>query len=456
MPPDNSANTGFVGGMLKLSRQTRLSADASLGRWIQNAQLYPYTIFSLGPTGTGAPGNDPASLQFQSLDGRIDVTTLKFLFSSRPIAGLGLRARYRVHDRDNKTPVIPRVGSFSASPDRLWSNTNLANQPLGYVTASPYGYKSDRADLSASYDIKSLTFEGAYRHVKVHRTYREVEEGTEKGVTLSAVLRSGDWLLFRGSFDDGSREASGSHLTPTTPLPADVAVRDTTRVGLQVDINPGSQIGFVIAYFRSDAEYSNPDAVAGVPGTAYGLLEAKYDTVTGEFDYTPTERVAVNLFYTYEDNLSTTQNFSGGVNLQGLLRFAGSDKTHSYGVNATFHLVPEKWTCTLTARSQKLDGLMDVTGSPNGSFALARASYGGIQDITDYSDTELRTVSATFDYAMTRAWGLSFGYWYEKYHFVDAFSVGTETYPLTGAFYLKANDGPYEANVGFARLNYRF
>lgn len=39
---------------------------------------------------------------------------------------------------------------------------------------------------------------------------------------------------------------------------------------------------------------------------------------------------------------------------------------------------------------------------------------------------------------------------------MDAFSAGTETYPLSGAFYLKANDGPYKANVAFAKLNYHF
>jgi hypothetical protein len=99
---------------------------------------------------------------------------------------------------------------------------------------------------------------------------------------------------------------------------------------------------------------------------------------------------------------------------------------------------------------------MDVTGDPNGSFAVARAAYGGIQDITDYSDTELRSVSAELEYTVTEDWGLSFGYWYEKYFFTDAFSVGTDVYPLTGAFYLKANDGPYEVNSAFVRLNYRF
>jgi hypothetical protein len=455
-PPDNSANTGSFGGLLKLARQTRLAADASIGRWKQNAQLYPYTIFSLAVTGTGAPASDRASLQFQSLNGKIDTTSLKLLFSSRPVEGLGLRARYRRYDLDNKTPVIPRIGSFSASPDRLWSNTNLTTQPLGYITASPYGYTSDRSDLSASYDIKAVTFEAAYRYGKVHRTYREAEEGKETGVTLSAVYHTSDWLRVRGFVDDASRTAAGPGVTAATRLPADEAVRDSTRAGIDVEVNPNSRVGFVIAYLRRSADYRNPDAVAGVAGTANGLIEAKYDSFTGEIDLTPNERLEVNFYYTYEKNLSTTNGFSGGTTLRGLLRFEGSDKTDTFGANARFQLVPEKWGATLAVRSQKLDGLMDITGDPNGSFALARAAYGGIQDITDYSDTELRTASAQLDYTVSTSWGLSVGYFYEKYNFADAFSAGTDIFPLSGAFYVKANDGAYTANGAFARLNYRF
>ena len=93
---------------------------------------------------------------------------------------------------------------------------------------------------------------------------------------------------------------------------------------------------------------------------------------------------------------------------------------------------------------------------PNGSFARARAAYGGIQDIEDYSDTELITATALLDYAVGADLSVGIGYAYEKYRFTDAFSAGTDTYPLAGAFYLKANDGPYDVNVVYARLNYTF
>jgi hypothetical protein len=455
-PPDNSADRGSLGALLKFKRQTRVTAEVALGRWTQNEQLYPYTIFSLAPTGTGAPASDRGSLQFQALDGKIDTTTLNFSFSSRPVEGLGVRARYRSYDFDNKTPVIPRVGSLSASPDRLWSNTNLGETPLGYVTASPYGYKTGRFDVSASYDFKPLTLEAAYRHSKIDRTFREAEGTSLDGYTLAAVLRTSDWLNVRASFDDSSREPHGEHVTAATRLQADEQKRDSTRIGVDLEVTPSSKIAFILSYLRRKDEYTNPDAVAGVPGSAYGLLEAKYDSFTGEIDLTPGERFEIGAYYTYEKNLSTTQAFSGGTTALGLLNFAGSDETDTFGVNATVHLVPEKWALKVNGRRQKLDGLLDITGDPNGSFARARASFGGIQDITDYSDTELTTAVAQLDYTASEHLGLGVGYAYEKYRFTDAFSVGTEVYPLAGAFYLKANDGSYDVNVVYARLNYRF
>ncbi len=65
----------------------------------------------------------------------------------------------------------------------------------------------------------------------------------------------------------------------------------------------------------------------------------------------------------------------------------------------------------------------------------------------------MSTISAKLDYAVTKSWGVSFGYAYEKYVFADAYSIfgnqtnagqfddGNEVFPASGGFYLKANDG---------------
>lgn len=451
-PPDNAANTFAGGGQIKLARQTRIGGDLALGRWTQNAQLYPYTIFTLGPTGSGADGSNPASLQFQSLNGKVDTTAATLLVTSRPVTGLGLRARFRRYDFDNRTAAIPRVGSFSASPDRLWGVTNLSTQPLGYITASPYSHKTDRIDASASYDIGPVTVEGAARTIHIDRTYREAETTKETGATLSAVYRASDLLHVRASFDDSSRKAEGLEVAGPARLPADLAERDATRAGVNVEFMPVDAVTVTFGWIRTEADYKNRDEVTGAAGSAYGLVSTKYDSYTGEVDFTPNDRAQFVAYYTREDNRSTTQAFSGGVTLVNKLTFEGSDETDTFGAIATLHVVPEKWTATLNARRQKLDGLMDISGDPTGSFSVARAAYGGIQDIGNYSDTTLSIVNAEVAYRVTSTWTLRAGYWYEQYRFTDAFSAGTETYPLAGAFFLKANDGAYTANVVYARL----
>ncbi len=236
------------------------------------------------------------------------------------------------------------------------------------------------------------------------------------------------------------------------------------------------QVTFLASYFRRNEDYPNrPNRAPGVDGTSNGLLHAKYDTYTLEGDWTPSAKTDLGVFYTYEKNLSTTRYGGTGSAaaapyspLISMLTFDGSDKTDTFGIFANFVMVPDKCSMVFNAQRQKLDGLMDVTGDPRGSFALARVAYGGIQDITDYNDTDLQTINLQLDYLVHRSWALGVGYTYEKYVFADAYSIfgnktdagqfddGNENFPASGGFYLKANDGDYKVNIVYAKLTYKF
>jgi hypothetical protein len=453
-PPSNSADTGSFGALFKFARQTRIGADVVMSRWTQNAQLYPYTINSTVLTPSGVRADSLSALQFQHLDGKIDTTTLNFSFSSRPVNGLGLRMAYRSYEMDNKTPAIQRVGYVSL--DRTWSTATYTTFPLGYPTADPFGTKTGRFNVSASYDVHALTIDAGYRYSTIDRTYREATKGTENGVSLAAIVRAKNWLLFRGMVDDGKRTASEYDAAASIGLQADESERDSTRVGIDLDLTPSDKVGFVLAYVRRNDEYPNrPDRVPGVSNTSNGLLKASYDSYTAEIDLTPSTRTDVSLYYTYEKNRSTTR--TGATLASNILTFNGSDKTNTFGLNANFVLVPDRWTVNLNARGQKLDALMDITGDPNGSFAVARATLGGIADITDYGDTEVTTVSAKLEYHPATAVTFAAGYAYERYIYLDAFSWGLLVYPQVGTgFYLKADDRSYKANVVFANMTYRF
>ncbi len=395
-------------------------------------------------------------------------------FSSRPVAGLGIRLRYRSYDLTNKTtPISWTGGSTSGSPDRSWTvSAATADAPYGYVTANMYDTKTVRFDAQVSYDIQDLTLEGSFRNSQLDRTHREATSGEDTGYAFAAVFHAKDWLGFRGVYDRLKRTANGETLYG---FQADEAERESTRTGVNIELTPTSAFGVTFAYFRRHDDYPNrPDriavsggvAVAGaqpIPGTPSGLLESSYDTYTVEFDYTPNARAELSAYYTYEKNAQTNQwATTTGVALNNQLRYAGSDKGDTFGLNGVFQLVPEKWTFSLMLRHQKVDGLMDITAREAGSFytpgrtTLVPSGSGGALDITDFDDTELTTAVADLAYSVAKSWTFSVGYAYDKYSHADAFTSGTTIFPQSVLFFLKADDGAYTANIAYMKLDYRW
>ena len=472
--PDNEASRFAFGTLIKFPLQTRIMADLAFGTWTQDAAFLPYTINSAIFSPAGAPANSLSTLQQSSFGGKLNTTSVNVAFSSRPIPGIGIRARYRSYDLSDNSSKWVITGDTAGSPDRSWTNadTPSADAPYGHVTANPYEHKTSRFDGQVSYDFGDLTVEGAFRFANLERTYREATKGDENGWGLAAIYRTSDWLSLRAFYDNATRTAKGETIYG---FQMDEAERDSTRTGLQLNVTPMSQFDFGFSYYRRNDDYPNrPDRVqvsggvpvAGaqpIPGTPSGLLEASYDTYTLDFGYTPNERAEISAYYTYEKNASTNQwSSTSGVNLNNLLNYKGTDRGDTFGVNAKFDLVPEKWTFSLMLQSQKVDGLMDITAREAGSFytpgrtTLIPAGQGGAADIVDYDDTKLTTVVADLAYTVTKAWTLSVGYAYEKYDYANAYTAADTIFPQSVLFFLKGNDGNYSVNVAYAKLNYRF
>lgn len=471
--PDNEASTGSFGFLLKLARQTRIGADVSLGRWTQDAPFYPYTVNTAVLTPSGARADSVSALPQASLDGKINTTTISLTASSRPLENLSLRAQFRRYDLTNKTDRFVVTGDVGGSPDRSWSAvTASADAPYGHATANVYDTRTTRFTASASYDIGDLTVEGQVRTAKLERTSREAEEGKDNGFAFSALYHPRDWLGVRGTYDQAKRTAEGHTVYG---FQADEAERETKRAGFDLELTPISKLALTVAYFRRHVEYTDrPDRIAlssgvpvagaqPIPDTPSGLLEANYDSFTGEVSFRPGERAELSAYYTYEKDATTNQwATTTGVNLNNLLNYAGRDQTDTFGFHGVFELEPEVWTLTVSALRQKVDGLMDITAREAGSFytpgrtTLVSAGTGGAQDIVDWDDTELTTVTAQVDYAAARDWTLSAGFLYEKYDFRDAYTAGDLLMPQSVLLFLKSNDGAYEGSVLYAKVNYRF
>ena len=476
--PDNEADRGAFGVILKFPLQTRITGDLAFAQWTQDQAFMPYTINSVIFSPTGAPANSLATLQQKSLNGKVNTTSVNLGFSMRPLPGLGLRARYRSYDLSDKSAKWVITGDVAGSPDRSWSTvTPSADAPFGHATANPYSTTTNRFDAQVSYDFWDLTLEGSMRYATYDRTYREATTGDETAFGFAAIYRTSDWLSIRAFVDDASRKAEGHTVYG---FQMDEAERDSTRTGVQANIT-ASKFDFGLTYYRRSDDYPNrPDriAVSGgvpiagaqpIPNTPSGLLEASYDTFTFDVNYMPNERTEIGGYYTYEKNASTNQfstttaaTATPPLSLNNLLNYAGSDEGDTFGARAKFDIVPEKWTVSFNLSHQKIDGLMDITANETGSFynpgrtTLIPAGQGGAADIVDYDDTKLTTLVADLAYAVAKAWTLSFGYAYEEYSHSDAMSDGNTIFPQSVLFFLKGNDGGYKVNLGYAKLSYRF
>jgi len=487
LPPDNQAWVGTVGGTFKVHSpsRTRLAVDASYGDWTQNKTPFIAYTTNRAITPTSIPSapfvaTDPANLPARALDGKFKRTSLAASLSSKPVDKVTVNLRYRVYDTTNDTGRIAFPGYVRF--DSVWED-------IARISV-PYDYRNQRFDGTVGYDFGPVGVEGGYRHTKFDRSFRETEHTSENALVAAANLRQGGWFLLRGSFETGSRDYKGLEIelseeasfqevgVPANLLavPAeahnaalqsvydsfgcgarpcnirfDQAKKDFDRFGATVQLTPGSgNASLSVAYFRTKDDYSE---------TRYGLTKAQYDTVSVDADWSPVSRASLYAFYSYEKIVDAQRGRQSGATVSSnpLDDWTSDvkDKVSSIGGGAKLTLKPDKWYFDLFGRYQKVNGNNDVFAAPGGAPANARIAFGGVQDVPLYDDTKLLTLNAELKYDLTKAWAFALGGWFEDYEIRDANSAGLLNY-VPGSFFLAANDGDYQATVGYVRLTYRW
>lgn len=477
MAPDNSAQTMAGGFGWKFARQTRVNASFSISERMQDAAFYGYTLYTYAAQSTGAAL--PAMPQ-RSLNGKTNATTYNLSFSSRPVDGLTVRAQYRVYDLTDKTArfVIPGAfngGGANATGPTGWIASNTADGAQGFPTADIYDTKSARLSASAAYEIKNLTIEAQLHNTQLERTNREALKGTDNGMAVTALYHFNDWLGFRGTYDKNTRTADGHTVYG---FQSDEAPLTNTRIGGDLELTMPGGLELSAGYIKRKVDFTDrPNrcyVVSGacaastvvttpIPDTPSGLLGTSYDSYTGQLDWTANDRVTLGAYMTYEKDAQTNQWSSNPSSATyNTAKYAGTDKTNTYGAHATLQLIPDKATLMFNGMSQKTDGFMDITAREAGTFYTARAGLvpagtGGAKDVDEWDDTERTTLNAQFDYTLTKQWSMGLGYVFEKYDYKDPFTVlNNELLPVSTIIFMKPNDGKYSANLLYGRLTFKF
>jgi MtrB/PioB family decaheme-associated outer membrane protein len=447
LPPDNDAVNASVGTTLKLGDVTRLTADFTFGFWRQNES--PFVAYTTNTAITSPlAASNINTLPARQLDGQINTYSQVVSLTTRPAEDFTLRARYRRYDLSNDTPRLEFPGYVRF--DTVWEEIPRISVP--------YGYTNDRFDVTASYDFGPLTLEGGYRFSGFDRTFRETERTTENAVNLAASVRARGIVLVRGTYERASRDfdeydfehsEEASFLAPGPPTNQpllrryDQAKRDADRFGGELQLTPGGSVLIGLSYLYNKDDYSE---------TRLGLIDAKADSFTANFDYTPSDRWNVFAHYTRE-NLSSFQRGrqSGATPSTNPLDdwTAGIDtNVDSVGAGGNFGIVAEKVDLKLQGRYQKVDGFNDLASPPGGNPDVA-------EPISLFDDTKLLTLLAEVEYKWASRWAFAVGGWFEDYEIRDAFTSTVLNY-YPGSFFLAADNGDYQGLVGYVRLSYRW
>jgi hypothetical protein len=411
---------------------------------------------------------------------------------------MGLHARYRRYENDNKTPRY-RLDEGYVRYDAVW-------EEIPRITV-PYGYTNDMFDAYATFGKGVLGLEAGWKYNAMKRTFRETGKTDENVFRVAADVR-GDWIVFRGIGEFGSRDydnydaafaeeqsflcESPSGLVPCgTPgaaveVPAnqtvlrrpDQAKRDLMRLGGTIDASPGSgKFGLFASYFHTKFEYdqehvecegltaSQAQFCPGGEQTPLGLVDDSYDSFTLEANFTPGERANVYAFYSYEngDVLQTGRQSGSSINFNPADVWSSNitTKGDTFGFGADFTLVPEKWFLNLSARYQDIDGNNDVTLLPGYSTSIYGTSpltaqctsAAGPCSIAEFDDTRFTSGWVSLRYQFAKQWRAGAGIGYEDYEIDDAQTENTLNY-MPASFFLQANNRDYQAWVGYLSLTY--
>jgi hypothetical protein len=349
---------------------------------------------------------------------------------------------------NNKTPRIAFEEGYTRF-DAVWEDIPRINVP--------YGYTTDRAQASASYDLGKVDLEGGYRYNVTDRTFREVEQTTE-GIVFGAVrLQPATWALFRASAEHGKRDFDGeyegelsedaSFLNPGPPVNQpllrrfDLAKKDTDRVTGQMQLSPGGNTTIDVSYSHAKDDYKESE---------FGLINGKVSSVSADVDYTPNDRWNVYAFASREkfDSFQRGRQSGATPSTSPLDEWTSNveDKVDTFGGGANFVLVKNRLDVKLNGSYQRVDGDNALDSPPGGTPDVA---FG----ISDYDDTKLLSFGGELGLKASKTIRVSVGGWFEDYTLRDSASSNIATY-LPGSIFLAANDSDYRAHVVYVRAVY--
>ena len=433
--PDSSSHTVSAAGSIGLPARTRASGYVSIGNWIQDERLLPFTINT---------AIAPIPLPRETAEGEARVTSMHYRVTSRPAPMLWLNAQFRLYDFDNRTPHFP-VAQY----------VRLDGVAAASVTGGshPFEYQRQFVDLDASVTpVRHLAFRVGYGREADDRSYRYFEETTEHVVRASIDSTAFAWGSVRLQYDYAERTGEGFDEQAFSEIGEQISLR-------QFDISDRTRhrVSGIVQWVPVDAVGLNATLSVGQeqrPGTVFGLVDNDLRAITVGADVTPREGVVFGAAYAFENysTLQRSRQANPGAQFNDPTRDWETDMDESV----------HTWTFTVDSRINERTTLNAGYDLVNGGsqYLYLVPPNSTLPPPQQLPELRNRYHRATADvrYALTRQLALGVGYLLDKYS-VEEFGRSPEILntPLIPAFVNTLYQWrPYDVHTGSVRLIYRW
>ena len=485
--PDNDYhNASLTGSFMDLPLKSRVSATTSWGWMRQDDALVPFTTnTAINTTSTPAApfvASDPASLPASKVDAKVDTSLYNVQVTSRPLNFMHTKARYRYYEYDNNTGQIDFPGRVRL--DAAWLTEAEKNLPTGYI--------KNTAGMDIAFDvIRATTLTFGYTYDKVKRAHREAFKTEDDIYEVSIDTKPLAWVDFRISYERSERDGNYDFtvpfegVSPNAQLPFlvkyDEADRDRDRIRLLTTVYPIEPLTVTVSATYGKDKFED---------SSFGLLEDQHQIYSFDADYSVTDRLNFNTFYSYEryknksnarqwtpcnpvtDTITTPGCTGAGEGADPYFMVTGldspsnwiaenQDRTNTVGAGLNAALLPSKLDFDITYSFSTTDGEVALS-SPVGANNAVDPNNFTPAGFAQVDDIKIQTLDAKVKLHFNKGLSLAVGYLWEIFDISDFSDNGFDFVPTTatgtfnGGVLMGVLPKDYTASVIYTKLIYRF
>ena len=456
VPPSNMLNSLNAFGMYKLQPRTVMNGALSFTRMSQNDPLIPWTINPVIQTpAVIAAFPNLAALPRATAEAKVDGLNAILNFTTRPNRLVGITARYRYNNHDNKT--LPFNGTQYVRFDAVPEATGGFSEPFDIV--------ENFADVNVNFNVlRYTTLRVGYGFDSFDRTGRSFSNMSDHTIRTSIDTIGNQWVTIRALYEFTDRTGSGfseDALEDGGSQPGlrfyDEADRTRHRGTLLFDVTPTDMVDLTFSLATGSDTY-------GGPGHEFGLLDSNVQTYNVGINFYPSNVVSFGANYG-RDHFDSNQK-SRNANPPPDPQFTdpsrdwmlkNTENVNNFNLYADLPKLAKKTTARVTY------DLMDSDNAfvHSGPRILSLAAAGQFIPLPNVTNSWHR-LGADVQYFFVPRVGVGVDYWYERFNVRDFDTIdipgqqGTPRIDYLGEISTGYGNRPYRGNTAFVRLLYLF